>query len=1374
MVEYPNRERPLGTVIILGLAVATLVLLAVVAFSAGAEETRSTVEYGPDLAVSAGDISLSKPVLLSGVSFNLSVKVYNLGDEDASGVTVDLLVDTEPVDRKQLDSVAVDSWEAISFNLDLGQGYHELGILVDADDLVDERREDNNDATVSVQVRGLPDAQIGPGDIWVSNEHPEEGDVLTISAKVRNLGESAATLVVVQFWDGPPGEGLLITNRTTSIPEGGVQTVTTQWDTSDMGGTHDINVFIARVMPGEDVLDNNWARITVLVFTHWDLVIDSITGDVTIDQEWTQDGFVTVREGATLTISGVAFEFLQEYANQFAVFIEDGGSLVIDSALVRSDQPLLVILEDGTSLLVTASSELRATVLTDGDTEITIEESILDGGIFGNATSVTLVDALVQGAIELGPGTLAGERAQIDSIVPCVLSGTKGVLIDSIFAGPSPQSVMVLEGASLELRNVSCQDVFADETSKALVFRRVEVQVVDESSLVVPGASIEVLHFINRTVVATTMGGDDGMAEVEVLSDVIEGTESHFIGNYLIRSTFANEVGTEPLLLTPFPAMNDAANLPKATVVLPPVDPTALVDLTKGDMELEPGEELTLVADFVQDGNIIVRGTLTVASSTLSVLQDRDHQFFVMVEGNGKLVLQGGELTSEFPINVYLFDDASLVLGPNSKLDVNALVTEDGATVAATSSVLEARLLLRGGQVTLDGGCYVTADTVVIEVPLVTIQSGVLMVERFHVDSPATAIEGIDLTANEVNLVASFANVSDSNVDVTTLSVRATILTVTRTHISALEPLNLSVATFYMDASSTNVYLWSEQEGSKVYMYDAQVPRPFLLGNATVLVYWYLTTMVTDLLGNPVSDAQVQVAYTTNGTAVASGVTNDDGEVRLPLLGSIVDSGSEYFVGNYKVVVTSPKDPQDTVIRYVNLDQAKQLNAAFDRPMVPPTMIAVDISVHNTTIVAGTTFNITGAAVAVFPTVRSALTDGEVEILLWTNGSSWSNATVLDASGTFRLQVTAPSTPGVYYVKALVTPTGEYTGVGDGASSILTLEVVPTGPESLWIVLMPSKIDPFTAGGNLVIRGMVRYNDAQGVPAPGARLLVEDPISTRTYQTIADGVGSFQFDPIAGPAFKGIYDYFVTAEDEDLGIETEEPFRLVVVAVEETKVDEDGRSNLLLFLILIIVVAVAVVGGVLGYWAFSSKGRMVECGECGTLVPETATECPKCGIEFEVEVAKCSVCESWIKSDAQTCPYCNTPFKSMEGIGEEGQAPPPGEGGAAAEATEDLVLDVGDDEASHDESVMAEGEVEVPPEAVKKVPEGLRKEVRPRPVVAKKAVVETPRDTENGAANGQEEQTIQRPRVKKVLPKSVAPEEDPTAMDELKEDWEES
>jgi RNA polymerase subunit RPABC4/transcription elongation factor Spt4 len=74
-----------------------------------------------------------------------------------------------------------------------------------------------------------------------------------------------------------------------------------------------------------------------------------------------------------------------------------------------------------------------------------------------------------------------------------------------------------------------------------------------------------------------------------------------------------------------------------------------------------------------------------------------------------------------------------------------------------------------------------------------------------------------------------------------------------------------------------------------------------------------------------------------------------------------------------------------------------------------------------------------------------------------------------------------------------------------------------------------------------------------------------------------------------------------------------------------------------------LAIAAGVVLIVVGLLLFSRRqaaGKLVECGECGNLIPEDARVCPKCGAEFEADVVRCSRCASTIPASSKYCPEC--------------------------------------------------------------------------------------------------------------------------------------
>ena len=92
---------------------------------------------------------------------------------------------------------------------------------------------------------------------------------------------------------------------------------------------------------------------------------------------------------------------------------------------------------------------------------------------------------------------------------------------------------------------------------------------------------------------------------------------------------------------------------------------------------------------------------------------------------------------------------------------------------------------------------------------------------------------------------------------------------------------------------------------------------------------------------------------------------------------------------------------------------------------------------------------------------------------------------------------------------------------------------------------------------------------------------------------------------------------------------------------------------LIFVIIAIIVIAVILIFSVYLYKYGLSK--MVECGECGQLIPESSKRCPRCGTEFETETAKCSECGTWIPARSKECPECGAKFMTepVEEISED-------------------------------------------------------------------------------------------------------------------------
>ncbi|MGA8541990.1 MAG: zinc ribbon domain-containing protein [Thermoplasmata archaeon] len=85
--------------------------------------------------------------------------------------------------------------------------------------------------------------------------------------------------------------------------------------------------------------------------------------------------------------------------------------------------------------------------------------------------------------------------------------------------------------------------------------------------------------------------------------------------------------------------------------------------------------------------------------------------------------------------------------------------------------------------------------------------------------------------------------------------------------------------------------------------------------------------------------------------------------------------------------------------------------------------------------------------------------------------------------------------------------------------------------------------------------------------------------------------------------------------------------------------------------IAIAAAAVVAILVVLLLFRRQAAGKLVECGECGELIPEDATVCPKCGAQFETDLVRCSRCSSTIPANSQFCPECGAQLLGKPGEG---------------------------------------------------------------------------------------------------------------------------
>src|SRR3989475_697962 len=206
-------------------------------------------------------------------------------------------------------------------------------------------------------------------------------------------------------------------------------------------------------------------------------------------------------------------------------------------------------------------------------------------------------------------------------------------------------------------------------------------------------------------------------------------------------------------------------------------------------------------------------------------------------------------------------------------------------------------------------------------------------------------------------------------------------------------------------------------------------------------------------------------------------------------------------------------------------------------------------------------------------------------------------------------------------------------------TATITLNVQP--PLGYVAMLSPTPGQTLEPGSSLSVTGYVRDQSTNnGISSVGLTIELRQGaavMASNTTLTQSDGFFLGTVNVPSGLA-DGPYDVVVTPSSGIIGPQTQS------ITVKKTLPFLSSPVPILgvpwwLFLV-ILGAAVAVVAGITGDWKVYRLGKMVECGECGAFIPEDATSCPKCGVEFEKDMAKCSNCQAWIPVDVKQCPEC--------------------------------------------------------------------------------------------------------------------------------------
>lgn len=224
-----------------------------------------TVASKPDLTITSSDIEFApSDTVTNGTQVLITVTIHNLGETECDSAKVEFF-NGDPstggilMAFRYISQVPAHSGQTVSaYWKPPGTGVFQIHVRA-SDASPQESTESNNAAYRSLEVLpqselSLPDLSISWSDISFSTMEPLEGEQVSISVLVHNIGQGNASHVVVRVFDGSAQIGN--DQEINHLPgDGGSHVIEVSW--APAAGTHMIT---AQVDPDDDVLESDEAN----------------------------------------------------------------------------------------------------------------------------------------------------------------------------------------------------------------------------------------------------------------------------------------------------------------------------------------------------------------------------------------------------------------------------------------------------------------------------------------------------------------------------------------------------------------------------------------------------------------------------------------------------------------------------------------------------------------------------------------------------------------------------------------------------------------------------------------------------------------------------------------------------------------------------------------------------------------------------------------------------------------------------------------------------------------------------------------------------------------------------------------------------------
>lgn len=200
----------------------------------------------PNITLSYTDMTISPSPALERGNAQVSLLVKNEGLTAAQNIVLDVYLGVPGAGGGLIGSRTIPSLDGgaasmvtVDWNDIRSAGSHVIYAQADPDNTIQEIREDDNDAFVTLDILSLPDLAITSNSIVFQPAAPKEGDSVTIEIRIKNLGRQAASGVTVKVYDETSEIG---SSGIATIDGNSEATAAVSYDSAVIAGAHVIRV----------------------------------------------------------------------------------------------------------------------------------------------------------------------------------------------------------------------------------------------------------------------------------------------------------------------------------------------------------------------------------------------------------------------------------------------------------------------------------------------------------------------------------------------------------------------------------------------------------------------------------------------------------------------------------------------------------------------------------------------------------------------------------------------------------------------------------------------------------------------------------------------------------------------------------------------------------------------------------------------------------------------------------------------------------------------------------------------------------------------------------------------------------------------------